>query len=175
MVNALVGVGGLIEYTLRTALQRHARANALPKDSYEHLADVVEALNPYIRNPDEPKLFEIARQIRNKLIHADFPGLYRKTGDAYAIPGISYSQSAFEPIVKTYVLRVGSHGATLNNRTGEATDTTGTPIPVLELVPGSGGSIEIDFVYFYETGHFIHVYDVLATAYQAALNLRHEP
>jgi len=174
MINALAGLGGLIEYNVRTGYQRLARRKNLGRDEYHLYSEIIEALADFVPKEEHRRLLKAASQIRNKLLHADFPGLYRKTREAYEIPGIEYQQSAFTPTQRTFLVTVSAEGAALDAQSGVATDSTGRQIPVKELVPGAGGSIEMDFSHFYDTGHFVHVYDVLTTTYRAVLPFRYE-
>ena len=115
-------------------------------------------------------------RIRNKLLHADFPELYKKTKVAYDLPHIKFHQSSFQPLVVEIqtTLTLTRNGLHLNMQNGTARDSLGQAVPAKRLLPGEGGSIPIDFEYFYRSGHFVHVYDVLRTTYESIVFLRYE-
>ena len=99
MINVLTGLGGLIEYNVRAGYQHFARKNQLEREEFYNYSDLIEALGGYIENESHKKLLKISSQIRNKLVHADFPALYKKTKEAYEIPGVELQQTSFEPVV----------------------------------------------------------------------------
>ena len=174
MINVLAGLGGLIEYNVRAGYQHFARKQQLKADKFHSYSDLLDALESHIKKDSLKKLLKVSSQIRNKLMHADFPALYAKTKEAYQIPGVEFQQSLFEPAVRTFITTITRYGLNLDAQTGLATDSRGEPIPSKELLPGAGGAITVDFRYFYDSGHFVHVYDVLRTAYQSIVSFRYE-
>lgn len=174
MINVLTGLGGLIEYNVRSGYQHFARKQKLQRDEFNNYSDLIDALGKYIKNESHRRLLKISSQIRNKLMHADFPALYSKTKEAYEITGIEFHQSSFEPVVHIIQTTLTRYGCNLDIQTGLATDSRGDPIPSKKLLPGAGDSITLDFTYFYNSGHVIHVYDVLMTAYESIVFFRYE-
>ena len=173
IINVLAGLGGLIEYNVRAGYQHYARKNNLPKETFNTFSELVDSLNTYIEKDEHKKLLKISSQIRNKLIHSDFEALYTKTKKAYEISGINYAQQSFEPVVRTIETTITKYGLNVDFATGTATDNRGVTIPAKMLLP-DGETITVDFKYFYESGHFIHVYDVLYTCYKAIIFLRYD-
>ncbi|MGF1459620.1 MAG: hypothetical protein ACFBSG_11395 [Leptolyngbyaceae cyanobacterium] len=165
---ALTGIGGLIEYNVRAGYQQFARRNNLLNDSYERYSDLLDSLNQYIISESLRLLLKKSSQIRNKLVHSDFPALYRHTKQAYEIKDSGLYQASFEPIVHMISTKITRYGCNVDIQTGLAYDERGAPVPCKKLIPGEGGGIVCDFNYFYESGHFIHVYDVLITTYRSA-------
>lgn len=174
MINALAGLGGLIEYNVRAGYQHFARKQQLHQDEFRNYSELIDTLGKHIENESHKKLLKISSQIRNKLMHADFPALYLKTKEAYAIPGVEFRQLSFEPIVNIIKTSITRYGCNIDVETGRATDSRGESIPSQKLLPGVGDAITVDFQYFYDSGHFIHVYDVLITAYKSIVFFRYD-
>lgn len=174
MINILAGLGGLIEYNVRAGYQHFARKRQLQKEEFHNYSDLIDEFGKFIEKECHRKLLKISSQIRNKLVHADFPALYNKTKEAYEIAGIELQQSSFEPVVHIIQTVITRYGCNLDVKTGTATDSRGEPIPTKKLLPGAGNAITVDFRYFYESGHFIHVYDVLRTAYESIIFFRYD-
>ena len=174
LIFMLTGLGGLIEYNLRAGYQKFARKNSLDKDKFYNYGDLVDAISPYIQKVEGQRLLKISSQIRNKLVHSDFPALYNKTKEAYEIDNAGLQQQKFEPVVHLIQTTITKHGLHLDVSSATAKDSRGNTIPTKRLLPGEGNSITIDFSYFYESGHFIHVYDVLITCYKAFVLFRYD-
>jgi hypothetical protein len=174
MLYVLGGLGGLIEYNVRVAYQRLARRRGLDRDTHFNYADLLDAFSPHIEPAECRELLKAASRIRNKLLHADFPELYKKTKAAYELPHVKFHQDSFRPIVIEVQATLTRNGLHLNMSDGTAKDSSGQPVPSKLLLPGAGDSIPIDFEYFYRSGHFVHVYDVLQTTYESIVFLRYE-
>jgi hypothetical protein len=173
MINMLTGLGGLIEYNVRSGYQHFARKHKLSKDNFFNFSDLIDALGKYIQLDSHKRLLKVSSQIRNKLMHADFTALYKKTEEAYKIPDTDFHYPLFEPLVVTIQTKITRYGLHLDAKTGKASNSRGEPIPSTKLLPGAGNSITMDFTYFYDSGHFVHVYDVLMSAYRSVLPLRY--
>jgi hypothetical protein len=174
IINVLTGLGGLIEYNVRAGYQHFSRKNNLPQETFHNFGQLVDSLNTHIEKAEHRKLLKISSQIRNKLIHADFSALYKKTKEAYEISGVSYQQSSFEPVAHLIKTTLTRYGCNLDIATATATDSRGVSIPTTRLLPGEGDAITVDFSYFYHSGHFIHVYDVLYTCYESIIFFRYD-
>lgn len=174
MINVLAGLGGLIEYNVRAGYQHFARKHQMQREEFHNYSDLIDELGKRIEKEGHKKLLKISSQIRNKLVHADFPALYNKTKEAYEITGIDFQQTSFEPVVHVIQTTITRYGCNLDVSTGTATDSRGEPIPTKRLLPGAGNAITVDFRYFYDSGHFIHVYDVLRTAYESIVFFRYD-
>lgn len=174
IINVLVGLGGLIEYNVRAGYQHFARKSKRLPESFHNYSDLIDALGDCIENESHKKLLKVSSQIRNKLMHADFPSLYKKTKEAYEIPGIEFHQSSFEPLVTIIQTTITRYGCNINVEAGTATDSRGHAIPSKKFLPGEGDAITMDFKYFYDSGHFIHVYDVLMTTYESIVFFRYD-
>lgn len=174
MINVLAGLGGLIEYNVRAGYQRFARKHQLQRDEFHNYSDLIDTLGRHIENESHKKLLKVSSQIRNKLMHANFPALYSKTKEAYTIPGVEFHQSSFQPVVQIIQTTITRYGCNIDFETGTATDSRGEPIASKKLLPGAGDAITVDFQYFYDSGHFIHVYDVLMTAYKSVVFFRYD-
>jgi hypothetical protein len=174
MILVLSGLGGLIEYNVRIAYQRVARSRQLEREAHFSYADLLDALAPHIQPVPYRELLKAASRIRNKLLHADFGDLYKKTRAAYDLPGIRFHQDSFRPLVLEVSTVLTRKGLILNVEDGTARDSEGSPVFAKRHLPGDGGSIPTDFEYFYRSGHFVHVYDVLRTTYESIVFLRYE-
>lgn len=174
MINILAGLGGLIEYNVRAGYQHFARKRQLQQEKFNNYSDLIDEFGKRIEKDSHKKLLKISSQMRNKLVHSDFPALYNKTKEAYEITGVGFQQTSFEPVVHIIQTTITRYGCNLDIKTGTATDSRGEAIPTKRLLPGAGNAITVDFRYFYDSGHFIHVYDVLRTAYESIIFFRYD-
>ena len=143
MILVLSGLGGLIEYNVRIAYQKFARQRKLEQDTHFNYSDLLDALSPHIQPASYRELLKVASRIRNKLLHADFPELYKKTKAAYELPGIKFQQDSFQPLVVEIQTALTRFGLILDVQTATARDSRGHPIPARALLPGAGDSIPI--------------------------------
>lgn len=174
MIYVLTGIAGLVEYNVRIAFQRFSRRAKLAKDNYFGYGELLDAFSPHIQLESHRELLKASSRIRNKLLHADFPELYKKTKAAYEITGVEFHQNSFEPLAYIVETTLTRHGVNIDVESGKTVDNRGQTVPSKLLIPGAGDSISVDFQYFYRCGHFLHVYDVLRTTYESVVFLRYE-
>ena len=164
----LMGLSRLIEYNMRVSYEKLNTKGKLGLPDPDNFNELIKNVEPYLTEKEKVKKLHCARRISNGLVHADFKKVYDETKAAYDIVEIEHEFESFDPPNILFTSSVTKDGLHLTIKDGKAcgVDSKGKDVPTKTLIPDGTNEIDIDFVYLYQTGAFMFVFDALFQTYK---------